>query len=198
MTPPPFPASGPTPFRRPRAALPGLLVLAMLAASAGRADDAAEAFDRAVSLNPLRLLFGELAGQYEQRLTPSTSFTAGASGSHAAVGAYASSTAGVLAAWRYYPGGAALHHWYIAPGASMDFGWSAATPDAAREHGMIFALGAEGGYQWIWPSGFLLDLAAGGAYAWDTGTAGFGGSTVGLSDAGIQLILRCALGWAWR
>lgn len=178
-----------------------LLTFALLAGGIAGADAAAapqEGFDRAVSLNPLRLLFGELAGQYEQRLTPGSSFAVGASGSHASVGSFTSSTLGVLGAWRYYPGRAALRHWYVAPGASLDFGWATDSLDAAREHGIVFALGAEGGYQWIWPSGFLLDLAAGGVYAWDSGTAGFGSSSVGISDAGIQLTLRCALGWAWR
>ena len=134
----------------------------------------------AVKVNPVGLAFGVANAGYEFSTSDSQSATI--SGLYYDVSGI--SGFGVGAEYRFYFGGEALKGWHAGPSIGYlsledDFNTSAS----------VFSFGGEVGHQWVWNSGFLVDVFAGLGFA--TG----GDSLNGLDSTTI--CIGVSLGYAW-
>jgi len=118
-----------------------------------------------IKTNPLGLAFGNFNATYERVLGTSSSFLIKGQYMYKLLGADVS-LAGAGLGYRYYfthakkpvPGG-----FYINPQASFSIG--KITNDLDEEYSATtIGFGAEIGYQWLWESGFVLDLGIGPMY----------------------------------
>jgi len=189
----------------------GRIVLIILIATLAAAPAAAEQRggprgDKAVSMNPIGLLgtFGGLLDlQYEMRRSADNSIALRADIGGQSWGAYNSYTAfGVGGMYRMWPGKKALREWYWGPAASVNF-LSITVQDprgvtSNSSSGVAVGIGAEGGYQYIFPSGILLDGSLGLRLVIGSLKASVGNysSTVPLS--GLGFFLRGGVGYAWK
>lgn len=130
----------------------------------------ANAQNQVVKTNPLGLAFGNLNATYERVLSESSSLNISASYFYGFAGIDVNSI-GVGAGWRYFfthkkkpvPAG-----FYVQPQVALSFG--SVTDDFDDEFNYsTFGVGAEIGYQWVWDSGFVLDLGIGPMYTTYTG-----------------------------
>ncbi len=124
-----------------------------------------------VKTNPISLAFGSFNASYERVLNSSSSVVVSGNYMYKLFGSEV--TAGGLgAAYRYYfthakkavPAG-----FYIAPEASFSFG-SVKYNNQDSAGFSSFGIGAEVGYQWVWSSGFTLDLGIGPMYRFIKGS----------------------------
>ncbi len=86
-------------------------------------------------------------------------------------------------------------------GAQAGFNLGNATLDAGFATSEVsytsFRLGAKAGYQWIWKSGFALDLNLGFGYNKFSYNADAGSLTTGLSGGGVRPNLGFGIGYAF-
>ena len=119
-----------------------------------------------VKTNPLALAFGNFNATYERVLGTSSSVLISGQYMYKLLGIDVS-LAGFGIGYRYYfthinkpvPGG-----FYINPLAKMSFG-SATNDDGDTYDAKSVGVGVELGYQWVWTSGFVLDLGIGPMYS---------------------------------
>lgn len=118
-----------------------------------------------IKTNPLGLAFGNFNATYERVFGTTSSLLVRGQYMYKLLGADVS-LAGAGLGYRYYfthankpvPGG-----FYINPQASFSFG--KITDDLDEEYSATtMGFGAEIGYQWLWDSGFVLDLGIGPMY----------------------------------
>ncbi len=133
-----------------------------------------------VKTNPLGLAFGNFNVTYEKVLNPSSSFLVKGEYMFQLLGVDVN-LGGIGAGYRYYithlnktvPTG-----FYLMPEIAFAFG-SIDDDNGTTYSANTFGIGAEIGYQWIWSSGFALDLAVGPMYTKinsdDLGATGDGG-----------------------
>lgn len=125
----------------------------------------ANAQSNVIKTNPLGLAFGFFNATYERVLGTTSSVLVRGQYMYKLLGEEVN-LAGAGLGYRYYfthankpvPGG-----FYINPQASFSFG--KITDDMDEEYSATtMGFGAEIGYQWVWDSGFVLDLGIGPMY----------------------------------
>ena len=134
----------------------------------------------AVKVNPVGLAFGVANAGYEFSTSDSQSATI--SGLYYDVSGI--SGFGVGAEYRFYFGGEALKGWHAGP--SLGY---LSLEDDFNTSASVFSFGGEVGHQWVWNSGFLVDVFAGLGFA--TGgdiLNGLDSTTIGIG---------VSLGYAW-
>lgn len=134
----------------------------------------------AVKVNPLGLAFGVANAGYE--FSTKDNQTAMISGIYYNVSEISGFGAG--AEYRFYFGGEALKGWHAGPSVGY-----LSLEDNANTSASVFTLGGEVGHQWVWDSGFLVDVFAGLGYV--TG----GDTLAGLNAASVGL--GVSIGYAW-
>jgi len=134
----------------------------------------------AVKVNPVGLAFGVANAGYEFSTSDSQSATI--SGLYYDVSGI--SGFGVGAEYRFYFGGEALKGWHAGP--SLGY---LSLEDDFNTSASVFSFGGEVGHQWVWNSGFLVDVFAGLGFA--TG----GDNLNGLDSTTIGI--GVSLGYAW-
>jgi hypothetical protein len=145
-----------------------------------------------IKTNPLALAFGNFNATYERVLSTSSSLLVRGQYMYKLLGADVS-LAGAGLGYRYYfthakkpvPGG-----FCITP--QVQFAFGKITDDMDEEYSAsTVAFGAEVGYQWVWESGFVLDLGIGPMY-----TIAKGGDSED-SLSGIMPSATLAIGYAF-
>ena len=137
--------------------------------------------DKAIKANPLGLAFGIANAGYE--FTTKDNQTATISGIYYGVSGIKGFGAG--AEYRFYfSTGEALKGWHAGP--SLGY---LSLEDDFNNSASVFTLGGEAGHQWVFDSGFLIDVFAGVGYV--TG----GDDLSGLNSTAIGL--GFSLGYAW-
>lgn len=134
----------------------------------------------AVKVNPVGLAFGVANAGYEFSTSDSQSATI--SGLYYDVSGI--SGFGVGAEYRFYFGGEVLNGWHAGP--SLGY---LSLEDDFNTSASVFSFGGEVGHQWVWNSGFLVDVFAGLGFA--TG----GDNLNGLDSTTIGI--GVSLGYAW-
>ena len=133
-----------------------------------------------IKTNPLGLAFGNFNATYERVLGTSSSVLIRGQYMYKLLGTDVS-LAGLGLGYRYYithtkkpvPGG-----FYINPQVAFSYG-SVTDDDGIKYDARSIGVGAEIGYQWVWESGFTLDLGIGPMYSKVTGaddSEGFNGT----------------------
>lgn len=113
-----------------------------------------------IKVNPLGLLFGTTSLSYERVLSPKSAFQVNANYGNIKILGVSISNVGVGADYRLYFSKTkeAPRGFYFAPGIA----YSNVSVESAN--GSAFSLSGVGGYQWVWNSGFELDLFLGPEY----------------------------------
>src|SRR5690606_3382532 len=114
-----------------------------------------------VKTSPLALAFGNFNASYERAISSSSSVNLSANYQYRLFGVDVNAL-GLGAGWRYYfthakkpvPAG-----FYVQPQAGVSFG------NVGDANYTRMGFGAEVGYQWVWESGFVLDLGVGPQYS---------------------------------
>ena len=107
-----------------------------------------------IKTSPIALAFGSFNACYEKVISEKTSFQLSGS-AFFGIGDLSGTAFGIGAGYRFYvTNKPAAEGFYIMPEAGATFGEGAS---AVR-------IGADLGYQWIWDSGFVLDLGVGPRY----------------------------------
>jgi len=109
---------------------------------------------------------------------------------------------GVGGMYRMWPDKTAMREWYWGPAASLNF-LSISLKDpffgtTGSSSGVALGIGAEGGYQYIFPSGFLLDGSAGLRLVFGSLKASVGSYSVTVPLNGFGFYLRGGVGYAWK
>ncbi len=124
-----------------------------------------------IKTNPLGFAFGNFNAKYERALSESTSFLVGGNFYSRKIFGVKATGFGVDGEFRYYitnrkkpsPEG-----FYVGPGVSFDINnlGDVETGGVVNSRGSVTSLGigATLGYQWVWDSGFALDLGLGPQY----------------------------------
>lgn len=134
----------------------------------------------AVKANPLGLVFGVVSVDYERALNDTQSISANANYLDiAGTEAY-----GVGTEYRFYFSNEILKGWHLGPTA----GYYSFKEDH-KPRGHIYAIGAEGGYQWVFDNGFLIDTFANFNY--------FDASVEAKDVRGSTMSLGVSIGYAW-
>jgi len=146
-----------------------------------------------IKTNPLGLAFGFFNATYERVLGTTSSVLIRGQYMYKLLGEEVN-LAGAGLGYRYYfthakkpvPGG-----FYINPQASFSFG--KITDEFDEEYSATtMGFGAEIGYQWVWNSGFVLDLGIGPMY-----TIAKGGNSEDADLKGIMPSATLAIGYAF-
>ena len=157
-----------------------------------------KAQDNVIKVNPLAFFGGSDLVSYERKITDNISGLVGLGYSSFSLGSYKYTNYGSEIQGRYYFK-EALKGFY--GGAQAGFNLGKATLDAGFITSDVsytsIRLGAKAGYQWIWNSGFALDLNFGFAYNTYSYNADAGTSTAGLSGGGARPNLGFGLGFAF-
>jgi hypothetical protein len=121
-----------------------------------------------VKINPLGAFFGSANLGFEHALNEKSSVVILPSFGFLKSGGFKYTTFGIGAEYRFYFTGTAPEGTYVAPGASAQFGTAKVEDgeggDASKTNISGFAAKAVIGHQWIWNSGFVLDLNGGIQY----------------------------------
>ena len=118
-----------------------------------------------IKTNPIGFAFGNFNVKYERALSEATSFVVGGNFYSRKIFGVKATGYGLDGEFRYYitnrkkpsPEG-----FYIGPGVSFDF--NKLTDDGDTGSFTLLGVGATLGYQWVWNSGFSLDLGLGPQY----------------------------------
>jgi len=146
-----------------------------------------------IKTNPLGMAFGNFNATYERVLGTTSSILIRGQYMYKLLGVEVN-LAGFGLGYRYYfthakkavPGG-----FYINPQVAFAFGSLTNVLDEEISANTI-GFGAELGYQWAWPSGFVLDLGIGPMYTFATG-GGADAETI----TGIMPSATLAIGYAF-
>jgi hypothetical protein len=113
-----------------------------------------------IKVNPLGLLFGTTSLSYERVLTPKSALQINANYGNIKILGISISNVGVGADYRLYfsKSKEAPRGFYFAPGAAYS------NVSVENVSGSAFSLSGVAGYQWVWKSGFELDLYLGPQY----------------------------------
>jgi hypothetical protein len=131
----------------------------------------ANAQENIIKANPLALLGGTDMVSFEHKLGDNTSILVGAGISNFKIGGAEYSNTGAEVQYRYYFDEALTGFYaggqvgYSSGKVEIDsYNFVNFTTTTLDTKFSAFKLGAKGGYQWIWDSGFSLDLNIGMAY----------------------------------
>lgn len=153
----------------------------------------AQEFRHVIKVSPIGMLFGQFSGTYEKVVAENSSFLINANYlDRDFLGVNTKSFGGAIS-YRYYLQNEKLAPigLYISPGFSYsNYSIGQDVIDASS-----FAMSAVGGHQWVWNSGFSLDLNIGFQYAVSTDATV---STVNLSSfSGVVPKFGVSLGWGF-
>ena len=139
-----------------------------------------------ITTNPGALIFGSLPLRFSFAVAPRVALGIGASGKFFGYGHNSVlGFGGSLDAKFFLSGHAYESSWYVKPGIALG------TLSIGNDQGLSFGGFVSGGYGWVWPSGFTLDLGLGLQYIhWFHGYAG------GFGTDGILPHLDLNLGFA--
>ena len=134
-----------------------------------------------IKTNPLALAFGSFNATFERVLNTSSSVLISGQYMFKVLGEEVN-LGGLGIGYRYYfthakkpvPGG-----FYVTPQGTFSFG-NVKNEDGTSTGANSFGIGAEIGYQWVWESGFVLDLGIGPMYRFLSGTGEAEGNTSGI------------------
>ncbi len=152
-----------------------------------------------IKVNPLGLLFGIADLTYERGLNENSSFEIAPQYGGFSVGSLKYSTIGLGANYKYYSSGEAVKGFYLSPGIFYSSGTVKEDDTFSGTSSSInatnYGIKAVFGKQWIWDSGFTLDLNGGLGYQ-SFSYSGDGATTFsGLKGNGIFPSLRLGLGF---
>lgn len=146
------------------------VALAMVLGFSANAQDAEASKQNVIKINPLGALFGSANLAYERAISDKSSFVIAPSFGFFKNGGYKYTTYGLGLEYRFYLSGSktAPAGFYVGPGVGYTFG-QAKYEDfmgTGDDKTSVSGLSAKGvlGHQWIWSSGFTLDLNAGIQY----------------------------------
>ncbi len=125
----------------------------------------ASAQNNIIKTNPIGLAFGNFNVTYERVLNSSSSFLVKGNYMYKLLGADVS-LAGLGLGYRYYITHAKKEiptGFYVNPQLAFAFG-NIKDSNGTSYSATNFGIGAELGYQWVWSSGFTLDLGIGPMY----------------------------------
>lgn len=153
---------------------------------------AASGRDQAVTANPVGLLFGLANVTYEHSLRRDNSWLAGVSFANFGVVGNSFTAIGAVGAYRFwFDSRRRLNGFYLGPELQvLTVNWNyRVTNTDYNASGVMFGGGGQGGHQWVFNNGFVLNLGASLGYLAGsvasnvTGapTLGFGGNYVGLN-----------------
>ncbi len=142
-----------------------------------------------IKTNPIALAFGSFNASYEKVLNTKSSVIFSGHYMFQFLGLDVQA-GGLGAAYRYYfthakrevPTG-----FYLNPEIAFSFGSGKAANEDVRSSFSSFGIGAELGYQWVWDSGFALDLGIGPMYR----------SGILSKSGGIGPAITIAIGYAF-
>lgn len=167
----------------------------------------ATAQEQVIKANPLAILGGSDLVSYERKLGDKSSIVIGAGIGGFKIGEAKYSSVGGELQYRYYFD-EALKGWYAGGQAgyisgkvdlgdytTFDSNFNLVTEKAETNYGS-FQLGAMAGYQWIWDSGFSLDLNAGISYT-NFSYKDEGGAFSTLKASGVLPNFGFGLGYAF-
>ncbi|MEI6184425.1 MAG: DUF3575 domain-containing protein [Bacteroidota bacterium] len=146
-----------------------------------------------VKVNPLGLLFGIVDLTYERGLNENSSFEIVPQYGGFTVGDFKYSTIGLGANYKYYSSGEAVKGFYLSPGLFYSSGKVTDSYNSSIS-ATNFGIKAVFGKQWIWESGFALDLNGGFGYQ-SFSYSGDNSTISGLKGNGIFPSLRLGLGY---
>lgn len=162
----------------------------------------AKSQDNVVKVNPLAFFGGSDLVSYERKFTDNITGLVGLGYSSYSLSTYKYANYGAELQSRYYFKDA-LEGFYGGAQAGFNLGkvtldMSSISSDLSSEASYTaLRFGAKAGYQWIWKSGFALDLNLGFGYNRYSYSASSSLSTAGLSGGGIRPNLGFGLGYAF-
>lgn len=176
----------------------------ILLASAFALFGLANAQENSVKVNPFALLGGTDLVSYERAIGGASTVGVGVGIGGFKIADYKYSNVGGSVFYRYYFGGTPLKGWYGLGGLSYSNGKakynkSIFGEDLKFEHKYnSFGGNVRAGYQWVWDSGFTLDLNAGISYSsFNYKTNDTVEEIVGLKSSGILPAVGVALGYSF-
>jgi len=177
----------------------GLALAAGIAAPAGAEEGN---WGNAASINPLPLIIGMVDGQYEMRLNSGASLPLRLSYWGWDLSSWKYTRIAVGGAYRMFSDKKALEGLYWGPQAAFNYNKATYTDvfsNSADVTVMGIGVGVEGGKQWIWKGGFLVDLGASVGYNLqsDAVVKVNGTEYKASGGAGIGFGFRLGLGFAW-
>jgi hypothetical protein len=151
-----------------------------------------------VKVNPLGFVFGSANVAYEKALTPKTSFVIAPSFGAFKLGGFKYSSYGLGAEYRFYLSktSAAPEGFYAAPGVGFTAGRVKEDESNSKVKFTSFGGKAVIGNQWIFKSGFTLDLNGGvqfNSFSYKDNNGDF----VGLKASGVFPALGFSIGYAF-
>jgi len=166
--------------------------LTIVSGSAFAADRAAN-----IRVNPLGLLTGTLGGEVDIGI--GENFTVGPTASLLSATAGTTSVSAVSFGVRsnfHLSGPRFNDSWFVSP--SVLYAPMTISLDGASRSANAFAVGAVAGYQWVWDSGFNINMAGGAAYyASDAEITLDDGTSVAIPLSGTLPSIEFSLGWAF-
>lgn len=126
----------------------------------------AQDYEHSIKINPLGAIFGAANLAYEKTLSENTSVLIAPSFGMLKLSGFKYTTYGLGAEYRFYisKNHVAPEGMYVAPGAGFSFGQAKYEDDHDKTKTTGFNIKGVLGYQWIWESGFTLDLNGGIQY----------------------------------
>jgi len=183
-----------------------MLVAVSPAAHADLKPNVGVGLEKAVSVDPFGLVgaFGGVLNlQYEQRMNKQHSWAGrlGFGGQDFGPGnTYSTIAFGGI--YKFWIEKHSIQGWYWGPDAGISilsikvrdpFGGT-----TASSSGVAFTIGAEGGYQYVFDGGFMLDGALGAGLTFGSLTAKVGNYSFTLPISGFGFYLRGGIGYAWK
>ncbi len=152
-----------------------------------------------VKINPIGFLFGAGSISYERALTPKSSILIAPTFGSYKIGSFKYSSFGLGAEYRFYLSNTktAPEGFYAAPGIGFTTGKTSVTGAATDAKFTSFGGKAIIGNQWIFGSGFTLDLNGGISYQSYSYKDNSGSLYSGLKASGILPSIGIAIGYAF-
>ena len=153
-----------------------------------------------IDINPLALIFGELSWEYEHAFAPSASYLLGVQGilfpGVGAASGWSVEGGGVSLGIPFFPGGEALHGFWIGP--EVNLSYATLTQGDVTASGIGVSATGILGYTWLPHPHIPICLGIGAGY----GTGGASatdsnGNKVSATQSGLALNGRFAVGYAW-
>ena len=166
--------------------------------------------DQLVTTDPIALLFRVFNAHYEKKLSNNTAWAANAYLYFPYLGpGWSSFGFGVGGEYNFYFQKKALNGWFAGPGADLsiymyNYSYSYLNPFPPppvitideSSTGVAVGVGGQGGYRWIWPDGWVVDVKAVVRINIGGGTPTYAGTTA----AGVGWFLPrigASVGYAW-
>jgi len=181
-----------------------LAVLTALSAAGRAAADSKPVTEpnNTITINPLPLIVGMVALEYERKLSPNAALPIAVNYWSFTLGDLKFTSFGVGAGYRWYFHPVALDGWYLEPGVAVQSASITVTEPVtnleAKASGVVFGPGVVFGREWVWESGFVLNLALGAEFNIGKLEAKAGSTSASADVDGVGFKGRFSLGYAWK